>query len=404
MIYHFCEWFRVVYADVPERWEFLLLLANLFTYTTVRVIAAILTSFIVTMLTGKQLIRWLHGHNMRDKVKDFGEISVTDKRGTPTMGGLLIICSTVVPVLLWADLGNRFIQLVLAAALWFGLLGGIDDYLKVHRWRGKDGLSQLQKLFLQGGFGFVLAVVYLHPAFSPVPQSIASNFYVPFYKYPVLAGLGWWYLPVIVFVTLLIANAVNLTDGMDGLAIMPANFSVVVYGIFAYILGHGMYSGYLQFTYPAHPDGATAAALPDTVRAVLAGAPAAGQVVKGLVLGAPVGVDTVSGILVGTASSPDTVSILVPGGVSATAINGPLPLLGASEAGCLLRGAGRRRRGLPVVQLVPGRSDNGRYRLDGAGRNPRHARRSAEAGGSLHHRRGCVHRRDTLIVHPTEDR
>ena len=330
MIYHFCEWFRVAYADVPQRWEFLLLLANLLTYTTVRVIAAVLTSLILTMFTGKPIIRWLHGHNMRDKVKDFGEISVTDKRGTPTMGGVLIIFAGVVPVLLWADLASTFIQLVLAATIWFGLLGAIDDYLKIHPWRGREGLSQLQKIVLQGGFGFVLAVVYLHPALSPVPGNIASNFYVPFYKYPVLSNLGWWYLPFIVFVVMLISNAVNLTDGMDGLAIMPATLSIAVYGVFAYLLGHALYSGYLHFTYPTPPEAMAGVAAVDTVRAVLTGFPSTGEVVNGILLGAPAGTDTIQGVLLSSAAVPDTVTIaLQASGSSGT--YGPEPLHGAGE-------------------------------------------------------------------------
>jgi len=228
-----------------------LLFARLLTYISTRAIAALLTSFLVTMLLGTRLIRWLHAHQMRDRIKDFGTISVTDKRGTPTMGGLLIIAATLVPAVLWCDLTNRFVHIVMAAALWFGALGAVDDYLKIRPWRGRKGLSQVQKLFLQGLFGAVMGIVYLTPGLSPVRDGVASSFYVPFYKFPVLSHVGWWYLPFVVFVTMLISNSVNLTDGMDGLAIMPANFAVIVYGIIAYVVGNVVYAGYLYYDYLA---------------------------------------------------------------------------------------------------------------------------------------------------------
>ena len=267
MIYHITQALHALALTDPEGWKFLISMGNLFSYITVRAVAAILTSFVVTMIMGKRIIHWLHAHNMRDQIKDFGTISVTDKRGTPTMGGLLIILATVIPVLLWCDLSSRFVQIILAATIWFGALGAIDDYLKVNHWRGRDGLSQWQKLFLQALFGMAVGIVYLHPGLSPVNQSIASNFYVPFYKYPLLTAMGWWYLPFIVFVVTAISNAVNLTDGMDGLAIMPAALAVLVYGIFAYLMSHALYSGYLQYTYPTPPMGggiATSEAVPLT--------------------------------------------------------------------------------------------------------------------------------------------
>ena len=181
MIYHISQALSDAVAGNPD-WKFLIMLGNLFSYITFRAIAAILTSFLVTMLLGSRLIRWLHANNMRDKVKDFGTISATDKRGTPTMGGLLIILATVIPVLLWCDLTSRFIQIILAAIIWFGALGAVDDYMKVNPRRGKDGLSQWQKLSLQALFGLFVGIVYLSPILSPVNASIASNFYVPFFN------------------------------------------------------------------------------------------------------------------------------------------------------------------------------------------------------------------------------
>ncbi len=237
-------------SNLPEFGRYLVLFARLLMYLSTRTIAAILTSFIVTMLLGRRLIGWLHVHRMRDQVKDFGTISATDKRGTPTMGGLLIIASSLIPVVLWCDLTNRFVHIVVAATIWFGALGAIDDYLKVYPWRGRvRGLGQWQKLSLQGLFGLVMGIIYLTPDLSPVRTHVASSFYVPFYKHPLIPDLGWWYLPFIVFVTMLISNAVNLTDGMDGLAIMPANFAVLVYGVMAYVMGNIVYSEYLRYDY-----------------------------------------------------------------------------------------------------------------------------------------------------------
>jgi len=254
MFYHLGEALYRAYethlADLPVIGPHLLLFARLLMYLSTRTIFAMLTSFLVTMVLGRRIIRWLHVHHMRDRVKDFGTISFTDKRGTPTMGGLLIICATLIPALLWCDLTNRFVHIVIAATLWFGALGAIDDYLKIFPWRGHvRGLGQWQKLFLQGLFGLLMGLVYLTPHLSPVTTKVASAFYVPFYKYPVFAHLGWWYLPFIVFVTMLISNSVNLTDGMDGLAIMPANFAVLVYGIMAYVMGNVVYSEYLRYDY-----------------------------------------------------------------------------------------------------------------------------------------------------------
>ena len=254
MLYHLAseafQWYRQAPVSFPVIGSDVLLITRFLMYLSVRAILAILTSFVVTMLVGRRLIRLLHAHHVRDTVKDFGTISATDKRGTPTMGGLIIIASLVVPVLLWCDLTNRFVQIALAATAWFGAIGVVDDHLKVRPYRGRiRGLGEAQKLTLQGLFGLGLGIVYLTPAISPVPPEVAGSFYVPFYKYAVLHDIGWWYLPFIVFVTLLISNSVNLTDGMDGLVIMPANFAVLVYGVIAYAMGNVVYAEYLRYDY-----------------------------------------------------------------------------------------------------------------------------------------------------------
>lgn len=246
MLFHFAQWLSSL--DIASV-DTVAAVVRLASYITVRAIAAFLTSFVVTMFLGGRIIRWLHRRRIRDQVKDFGTISSTDKRGTPTMGGLIIIAATIVPALLWCDLTNRFVQIILAAVVWFGTIGLLDDYFKLRPLRGRRGLGETQKLILQGTFALALGIVYLWPETSPVSATIASNWYVPFYKYPVFRNLGWWYLPFIVFVVLLISNSVNLTDGMDGLAIMPANFAVFVYGIFAYMMGNAVFARYLQYSF-----------------------------------------------------------------------------------------------------------------------------------------------------------
>ena len=248
MLFHLTQW--ITSLDIAEIGA-IETVTRLTGYITVRAIAALLTSFVVTMLLGGRVIRWLHRHRIRDQVKDFGTISTTDKRGTPTMGGLIIISATIIPALIWCDLANRFVQIMLAAVVWFGTIGLLDDYLKLRPMSGRRGLGETQKLVLQGIFGLSLGIVYLWSVTSPVSAQIASDWYVPFYKHPVFNNLGWWYLPFIVFVVLLISNSVNLTDGMDGLAIMPANFAVFVYGIFAYMMGNAVFARYLQFSYIA---------------------------------------------------------------------------------------------------------------------------------------------------------
>ncbi|MDP6124172.1 MAG: phospho-N-acetylmuramoyl-pentapeptide-transferase [Candidatus Latescibacteria bacterium] len=251
MLFLLGEFVHDLYVDLAgthtEWWMTALGASRLLTYITSRAILAALTSFLVTIVAGHRIIRYLHRHGIRDVAKDFGAISVTDKRGTPSMGGLLILLALVVPALLWCDLTNRFVQLSLAATVWFGGLGALDDLLKIKGRSGRDGLAPWQKLLAQGGFGCALGLIYLDSSFSPAPSSVASNLYVPFSKAALVGDVGWWYLAVIVFVVLLISNSVNLTDGMDGLAVVPASFVSGVFGVIAYIMGNVVWSEYLQY-------------------------------------------------------------------------------------------------------------------------------------------------------------
>lgn len=240
MIYHLVT----CLFDTVDALSFL----RLFQYLSFRAICAALTGFGVTLLFGQRIIRLLYVNHVRDSPRAHGVLSTASKAGTPLMGGLLIVAAIFASVLLWSDLFNRFTLVFLCALIWFSLFGFIDDYRKI-RYRDSDrGLSQATKLFFQAVFGFGFGLVFLLPGLSPVSAEVASDLYLPFVKDPVL-DLGWWYLPFIAFVIVAIANAVNFADGLDGLSIVPVSFTVVVYGVFAYVIGNAIYSGYLQFTF-----------------------------------------------------------------------------------------------------------------------------------------------------------
>jgi len=223
-------------------------LVRLLRYVSTRSMLAFLTSFLLCLIFGRRIIHWLYRQGYRDTVRDYGVISVDDKRGTPTMGGVMIIVTCLFSALLWCDLSNRFIQLLFFCGLWFGALGNFDDRAKI-KYRDSDkGLSRAAKYALQAAYALIFGILFLHPATSPVPAHLASQLFIPFYKYALL-DLSWAYLIVIVLMVIYSANAINFADGLDGLAIVPTIFVVGVYAIFAYLLGNYVYSGYLLFDY-----------------------------------------------------------------------------------------------------------------------------------------------------------
>jgi len=225
-----------------------LTLVRLLRYVTSRAMLAFLTSFGLCLIFGRSIIHWLYRNGYRDTVRDYGVISVDDKRGTPTMGGIMIIGTCLISALLWCDLSNRFVQLLLFAGVWFAVLGNVDDRAKIKYKDSDKGLSRAAKYALQGGFALIFGTLLLHPATTPLPAHLASQLFVPFYKYPVV-NLSWAYLVVIVLMVVYSANAINFADGLDGLAIVPTIFVVLVYGIFAYLFGNFVYAGYLLYDY-----------------------------------------------------------------------------------------------------------------------------------------------------------
>lgn len=234
------EWLREVLPGLT--------FMRLASYLSFRSIMAALTSLFFMFLASRIFLDYLHRRQLVDLVRDTGIGSSEDKRGTPTMGGVLILCAVLFSVLIWGRLSSGYVLLTLAGMVWFGLIGFLDDTTKIKRRSGNRGLTEKTKFLLQGIFALAFAWVIVSDL-SPLPAQLSTQLYIPFYKKP-LADLGPipYYLFVVLFY-LFVANSVNITDGLDGLAIMPSNFVVAVLGIFAYIMGNKIQAGYLQYPY-----------------------------------------------------------------------------------------------------------------------------------------------------------
>jgi phospho-N-acetylmuramoyl-pentapeptide-transferase len=217
---------------------------NVFSYITLRAVLACLTALVISFVIGPLMIRKLTAYKVGQAVRDDGPRSHLTKAGTPTMGGALILASITITVLLWADLANRLIWIVLWVMFGFGAIGWVDDYRKVVA-RNPRGLSVRTKFFWQSVIG-VTAACFL-AFYSNLPQQTA--FIVPFFKqvtYP-LGALG--FIVMTYFVIVGTSNAVNLTDGLDGLAILPTVMIGSALGVFAYVAGHAVFAKYLGFPY-----------------------------------------------------------------------------------------------------------------------------------------------------------
>ena len=215
---------------------------NVFNYITLRAVLATLTALLISFIVGPIMIRKLTAYKVGQSVRDDGPKSHLTKAGTPTMGGALILISIAITTLLWADLRNRYVWVVLTVTLGFGIIGWIDDYRKVVH-RNPKGLSARKKFFWQSVIG-VAAAMYLATS-STLPAQ--TELIVPFFKqvtYP-LGIVG--FVVVSYFVIVGTSNAVNLTDGLDGLAILPTVMVGSALGVFAYVAGNAIYSRYLGF-------------------------------------------------------------------------------------------------------------------------------------------------------------
>jgi phospho-N-acetylmuramoyl-pentapeptide-transferase len=214
---------------------------NVFRYITFRTIFAILTALVISLVIGHWFIRKLRELQIGQYIREDGPQSHFNKKGTPTMGGLMIIFATLAATLLWADLGNPYIWLLAAVTLGFGFIGFMDDYLKVIKKQNR-GLTGRQKLAGQVLVALIPAVwLYIMPSFG-------TTLTVPFFK-AVQPDLGVFFIPVAVFIIVGAANAVNLTDGLDGLAIGPVTIAAGFYMVFCYLAGHKNIAAYLAIPY-----------------------------------------------------------------------------------------------------------------------------------------------------------
>ena len=235
---------------------------NVFSYITLRAVLATLTALAIALIAGPAVIRRLTTYKIGQAIRDDGPQTHLIKSGTPTMGGALVLIAIAIATLLWADLTNRFIWIVLVVTLGFGAIGWVDDWRKVVQ-RNPKGLSVREKYFWQSVVGLIAAVYLAFAVSAPnvdkivelVMQWVASGFtmdlpqkadlIVPFFKsvsYP-LGVFGFIALSYLVIVGT--SNAVNLTDGLDGLAIMPAVMIASALGLFAYVTGNVVYAKYL---------------------------------------------------------------------------------------------------------------------------------------------------------------
>lgn len=216
---------------------------NLFGYLTVRGILGVLTALLISLLLGPLMIRKLSGKQIGQNVRDDGPASHFSKAGTPTMGGALILIAVSISALFWSNLENRYVWTVLLTTLGFGLVGWIDDYKKlVHK--NPKGLSSGWKYLWQSVVG-ILAAVYLYLSAT---LDVETVLILPFFK-NVAINLGIFYIVTTYFVIVGTSNAVNLTDGLDGLAILPTVLVAGALGIFAYATGHANFSTYLDIPY-----------------------------------------------------------------------------------------------------------------------------------------------------------
>ncbi|MBP3973994.1 phospho-N-acetylmuramoyl-pentapeptide-transferase [Pseudoxanthomonas spadix] len=213
----------------------------LFNYITLRGILAALTSLFLSLWLGPAVIRRLAQFKGGQPIRSDGPQSHFSKAGTPTMGGSLILVTVFLSVMLWGDLRNRYVWLVLVVMLGFGAIGWYDDWIKIVR-RDPNGLKSRWKYLLQSIFGLAAGLFLWHTA----DVAAATTFYIPLFKAVALPLAGVGFIAIAYFWIVGFSNAVNLTDGLDGLAIMPTVMVACALGVFAYASGNAVFSSYLQ--------------------------------------------------------------------------------------------------------------------------------------------------------------
>ncbi|AWL12925.1 Phospho-N-acetylmuramoyl-pentapeptide-transferase [Saliniradius amylolyticus] len=216
---------------------------NVFSYLTLRAILSVLTALLIAVLLGPGTIRWLQRMQIGQTVRDDGPESHLSKSGTPTMGGVLILSAIVSSTLLWADLSNRYVLVTLFVIITYGLIGFVDDYRKVVR-KDPNGLIARWKYFWLS----VVAILVAFYLYSTAQTEVETALIVPFFK-EVMPQLGLMFLVLTYFVLVGTSNAVNLTDGLDGLAIVPTILVAGALGVFAYVTGNVNFAQYLNIPF-----------------------------------------------------------------------------------------------------------------------------------------------------------
>ena len=253
--------------------EFQLPGAGLFQFISFRASIAIIFSLLVSLIFGKRIIQLLNRFQMGESIRDLGLAGQKEKAGTPTMGGLIIILATLVPVLLFAKLDNIYILLLIITTLWMGSIGFIDDYIKIKR-KNKEGLKGSFKIIGQVGLGLIVGItLYFHPDVTvrenaTIGQEVVINEKSTKTTIPLLKNnefdyadvITWideswsvyaWlvFIPFVIFIVTAVSNGANLTDGIDGLAAGTATLIVLVLGVFAWVSGNIIFSDYLNVMY-----------------------------------------------------------------------------------------------------------------------------------------------------------
>jgi phospho-N-acetylmuramoyl-pentapeptide-transferase len=230
------------YADVAQDYPLLTLVQ----YQTVRVALAMATAMIVAVAMGSRFINWIRAKQGKGQpIRADGPVSHLSKVGTPTMGGLMILAGIAAGVFLWGDLTNPYIWIVSGVTAAFGVLGFVDDYAKVTK-QTSAGLTSKQKLLAQvvvAVIAGVLMVLWMWR--SPTSPFLETSIAFPFFK-DVLLNIGWFYVAFAAFTIVGFSNAVNLTDGLDGLAVVPVMMAAAAFGIISYLVGNFVFSEYLQ--------------------------------------------------------------------------------------------------------------------------------------------------------------
>ena len=217
---------------------------NVFKYLTFRTGLSVISSMIIVFLIGGPFIKFIHLHKITGPIRDDGPIDhIIKKVGTPTMGGLLILIGIVFSTLLWADLTNPYIWVLLMVAISFGSLGALDDYLKIKH-NNSRGISSKMKFFFQ----IILSLIAVLLLLKYGDNQNLKNLYLPFFK-NITIHLGLFFIPFSIFIIVGSSNAVNLTDGLDGLATVPVMLVALSFTLICYIVGNTVFSEYLHIPY-----------------------------------------------------------------------------------------------------------------------------------------------------------